>query len=367
MTRPVDFHEGSEFMTRLLPVLFASFLVAPALAQLPESRAASAPSTRLVFRDKEHDFGRIRDDKKVSWKFAFTNGASAPVTIVDVHSSCGCTTTTLAKKTYAPGEAGEIEAMFDPVSRQGKERKAITVKTDEPGAAGTELGIVVDVIPRIGVDPPAVFLGEIPSDAAPGTLPKKQLTVTSRVPDFMVRSAKMGDDKFTLVVSAPVAAEADGDKVMRYGYEVSLAGNVPIGRHQTMLTIETNDAMRPNITVPIIVEAFGELRLAPSSVGLNMPRPGAPVDQSVIVTTRSGKPFHILEATFSGGEPMKLKADIERFMPNSEVTWRVRISGTSPEGGTRVIATLKLKTDVAAQPEIVVPVTGYVLTPAQAH
>ena len=354
-------------MTRLLPVLFTSFLISSILAQGQESRAASVPSTRLVFAEKEHDFGRIRDDKKVSWKFGFKNGAEAPVTILDVHSSCGCTTTNLAKKTFAPGEAGEIEAMFDPVSRQGKERKAITVKTDEGGAGGTELAILVDVIPRIGVDPPAVFLGEIPFDAAPGTLPKKQLTVTSRVPDFAVKSAKMGDDKFTVVISPPVAGEADGDKVMRYGYEVSLAGNVPIGRHQTMLTIETNDAMRPNISVPIIVEAFGELRLAPSAVGLNMPRAGAPVEQSVIVTTRSGKPFHVLEATFTGGEPMKLKADVERFMPNSEVTWRVKISGTSPEGGTRVIATLKLKTDVAAQPEIDVPVTGYVLTAAQAH
>jgi hypothetical protein len=334
----------------------------------PDSRGPeSVAATRLAFQEVRHDFGHIRDDHPVSWKFGFTNGGTVPLTISDVHSSCGCTTTTLAKKTFAPGESGEIDAHFDPVNRQGKEQKTITVKTTEPGTKPAELTILVDVIPRIGVDPPAVFLGEVPVDVAPADYPKKQLVITSRVPEFAVRSASLDDERFAFSALPPVPGEADGDKVTRFTYEISLARNLPIGRYQAMVNLATNDALRPQIGVPVVVEAYGELRLAPSALTLQMPRPGISVENTVIVTTRGGKPFHVLDAVISGGDPMTLRTEFGPFMPKSETAWRVRVLGTSPAAGTRVAASLRLKTDVAAQPEIEIPITGYVLKESQVH
>ena len=63
--------------------------------------------------------------------FRFENIGGEPVTITEIKSSCGCTTAALDKKTYEPGESGEIVASLNVGSRQGMQRKSIRVKTDD--------------------------------------------------------------------------------------------------------------------------------------------------------------------------------------------------------------------------------------------
>src|SRR5437763_8122569 len=60
-------------------------------------------------------------------KYRFTNAGKAPVTIDAVRTSCGCTTATLVKKEYLPGESGEIEARFEVGNRVGHQEKTILV------------------------------------------------------------------------------------------------------------------------------------------------------------------------------------------------------------------------------------------------
>ena len=91
-------------------------------AQVPSETRSSSPSGgHFAFSEVQHDFGRIRDDHPVDWKFSFTNASSAKVTILHVDTSCGCTTTNVAKKVYEPGASGELIATFNPLTRQGKE------------------------------------------------------------------------------------------------------------------------------------------------------------------------------------------------------------------------------------------------------
>jgi hypothetical protein len=69
-------------------------------------------------------------DEKVEASFKFRNAGSSTVTISRVVASCGCTSPILNKKTYAPGEAGEIRAVFTFGSRIGKQEKRVMVYTD---------------------------------------------------------------------------------------------------------------------------------------------------------------------------------------------------------------------------------------------
>src|SRR5579862_5923061 len=62
--------------------------------------------------------------------FPLKNSGSHPVTIIGVETSCGCTTATLDKKTYAVGESGEIDVVFDPAERTGLQEKIVTITTD---------------------------------------------------------------------------------------------------------------------------------------------------------------------------------------------------------------------------------------------
>jgi hypothetical protein len=94
---------------------------------------------QLTFDSKELVFHPSAADMLVTSSFPFTNTGTTAVTIIDATASCGCTTTTLTKKTYAPGEKGEIGFAFTIADRTGEQQKTIKVITDEPSARPTIL------------------------------------------------------------------------------------------------------------------------------------------------------------------------------------------------------------------------------------
>jgi Protein of unknown function (DUF1573) len=96
-------------------------------------------------------------DKAVTATYRFTNESASPVTIVDVRSSCGCTTATLAKRTYAPGESGEIDAKLNFAGHTGHQEKWIYVTTNSSGTEPTLLTLAVDIPPDIAIEPQFVM------------------------------------------------------------------------------------------------------------------------------------------------------------------------------------------------------------------
>jgi hypothetical protein len=111
------------------PALHLLMLIACVMAG-----AAPLQAEALRFDQPEQEFHPALADHDVIAHYAFTNAGTAPVTITATRTSCGCTTTTLDKTTYQPGEKGEILATFAIGDRSGLQDKTIQVDTDA-GAA----------------------------------------------------------------------------------------------------------------------------------------------------------------------------------------------------------------------------------------
>ena len=101
-----------------------AFFIYLTLAFLPVSSFAELEweTTRLDLKAK-------LGVKNLTGIYKFTNTGSDTVEIISVKANCGCTTPSLDKKVYAPGESGEIKAIFDVGSRVGPQHKTITVAT----------------------------------------------------------------------------------------------------------------------------------------------------------------------------------------------------------------------------------------------
>lgn len=103
---------------------------------------------RIDFDKLEHDFGKIQEENgQVTAEFTFTNNGSAPLNLVEVVASCGCTTPAWTKDPIAPGTKGYIRASYDPNGRPGAFNKAVTVKTN----GDPEIIVLIikgEVIPR---------------------------------------------------------------------------------------------------------------------------------------------------------------------------------------------------------------------------
>lgn len=127
-------------MLRAFLLLFS--LVAPAVAQ-------------LKWEKPWQNFQRSPADGHHETTFAFQNTGTATVTVKSIRSSCGCTTARLEKKTFAPGERGELTAKFTFGDRRGVHRKMITVKTDD--GQQQELNFVVNIYEPLTITPALVF------------------------------------------------------------------------------------------------------------------------------------------------------------------------------------------------------------------
>ncbi len=103
---------------------------------------------QMQFQEIENQANYKFGDKEVRRIFKFKNDGDYPVTFNSITSSCGCTTTSLDKITYLPGEEGEIEAIFTIGQREGLQRKKITALTDDSDNSRYELILEVN-IPKI--------------------------------------------------------------------------------------------------------------------------------------------------------------------------------------------------------------------------
>jgi hypothetical protein len=88
------------------------------------------PKTSIAFDSIFHDFGVIRDSKKVYTKFRFTNTGKEPLMILSAEGSCGCTVPSWPKEPIAPGESNIIEISFDPGGKSGEQSKIVTITSN---------------------------------------------------------------------------------------------------------------------------------------------------------------------------------------------------------------------------------------------
>lgn len=99
------------------------------LLALGLSLSARGQEARLLqFDTREQRFDTVRfDGGPVALRYPFRNVSSKTVTIMEVHSTCGCFTGEVSPRKIAPGASAVLEAVLDPKSLHGPQNRHITV------------------------------------------------------------------------------------------------------------------------------------------------------------------------------------------------------------------------------------------------
>ena len=123
------------------------------LAALLTAAAGSAVNAGIEFKQTTCRKKTGPGQRQIECTYTFTNTGKQTVRITAVQSSCGCTTTTLEKRAYAPGETGTIEATMTVSDAPGKVSKLIYVSTDAPGGPRHKLTITAVVPEYVRLSP----------------------------------------------------------------------------------------------------------------------------------------------------------------------------------------------------------------------
>lgn len=99
---------------------------------LPTPTVAQQTTTALRFRSTVGDYGVIAEDGgSVVCRFEAVNSGAEPVAIVDVITSCGCTSVAYDRKPVASGESITLDIRYDPMNRPGRIDRTIYVRTSD--------------------------------------------------------------------------------------------------------------------------------------------------------------------------------------------------------------------------------------------
>ena len=121
-------------MVFVLSVLLISSCNSGAKKTAPNGQVNSSGETKFVFSEEIHNFGSLKAGEVVSFTFIFKNEGTKALIITSVDSGCGCTEVKIPNKTIEPGQAGQIEVIYNSAGEVGKQLKTITLfsNADQP-------------------------------------------------------------------------------------------------------------------------------------------------------------------------------------------------------------------------------------------
>ena len=95
-----------------------------------EARAQEGSLIRFDQAVRDVDTLRF-DSGALTLRYPFGNVSGKSVTVLEIHSGCGCFTGTVDRRTLAPGQRAVLTAVFDPASLYGSQTRHLTVVTTD--------------------------------------------------------------------------------------------------------------------------------------------------------------------------------------------------------------------------------------------
>jgi len=130
-----------------LQALATSAALVPALAPAPGATLPGGPVIR--FSETNWDFGPVKSTEPQTHVFVVANVGNAMLEILDVKTSCGCTTAGQWDRQVAPGKTGVIPIVFNASKFSGPVKKLVTVTSNDPETPEQKLLIQAEV-ERVG-------------------------------------------------------------------------------------------------------------------------------------------------------------------------------------------------------------------------
>lgn len=275
-----------------------------------QSQAAQSAAPKIEFSATTHDFGKVPEGETVRHVFKATNKGRATLKIENVRSSCGCAAATPKQKELGPGASTDIEVTFDSRGRPGKNRKVITVTTNDPENANSRLEIVADVEPKLAFDARHVRL-----NPAHGEEQVKEVRLTGK----LAKGAELKVEEVSEDGPEVEVLPAEGDKPA--GLRLKLKGK-KVGTGAGRVLVGTNVEDPKQISLRYSWQVAGNVRVVPTRPYFDPNRPG--LKERVLTVTSSRPDFKLQSAKITEGP---FKAALEK--PEAGTGFAVRVTLTA--------------------------------------
>jgi Protein of unknown function (DUF1573) len=329
---------AAQSRARSLTAVALGLGAALAICQCEPGRPTPPPQPpKIVFDAVAYDFGQVVQGASVAHAFTFRNTGGSPLAIDNLKTACDCTAAAISGAALAPGGSDTIRATFDTSQVYGRINRAITVYSNDPSTPFATLTFRGVVKPIVAADPPALYVGRVTRGA--------QIESRVRIVAADPNQLKIEPADQT-VVSARLSDEGETGNVLA----VSVKPKAPLGRFSESVTVVSNGATRPSITVPIVGFVEGDVTVTPTYLSFGHIVRGQAAEQSLIVRNRGGAPVRVTRTSLS---PAIGRAHVEAVKEGREYRITVTLNDSLLPG--RVRGMLHIHTDDPDQSSLSVP------------
>ncbi|MFT5049738.1 MAG: hypothetical protein ACI8QZ_001131 [Chlamydiales bacterium] len=331
-------------------LLCAFALVCIALPNRAQASGSSVASTTagaegaLVFKALKYDFGRVFDIDDLVCNFAFENTGDATAVIRGVKASCGCTTPTLSRTSFEPGEVDALEARWDPKGI-GRQSKTITVRSDALPLGMVTLTISAEISRFVQAEPGILKYGDIKM----GQEHTGRVTFTCHDPNWEIQGVRTGNPNLRATL---VEELSHGRKVV----EITLGDGAPWGFLITKVYLDVLGRVTPDTgLVPHTAEftvtgtLIGEISISAPMFAIGKITPG-PFQAEIVLSRADGAAFEVVAVDVGpGAAPVGFEIRAEKSQEQGAFVQRLILSGDTGDYLGYLRGTVVFSTDVPGE------------------
>ena len=258
---------------------------------------------QIEFEGVMHDFGEVTPSSKNVYGFKFSNIGDKTLNITRVTKTCGCTPFTLEKKTYAPGETGELKVRYNAGSKAGMVTRHLYVYTNDKDDDKVGLTLKAEIIEKVKHTPHRLNLSLKEDNAG--------------CPDIVIESLDGKEFSIKRVKSTADCIEIDFDPSAKASKFV-LKPKVDVQKLRRGL----NGRIDISLTHPycqtktISFEALQRFKSTPPSIIAFNSEPGVPITRKIYILSNYNDDFDVESVSSEKGfiKVLSKQKDGKRYM-----------------------------------------------------
>jgi len=240
-------------------ILALALSMACAALVVAQDEEAAPAQPKIACDEPTFNFGEKDQNVTVEHTFVLRNDGNATLQIGNVRTSCGCTVANVSNKTLEPGQTAEVTARLSLKGRQGQQRKAITVESNDPATPQLQLYLEGNATATVTVTPDKVYFGQLDENAAVTGVVS---IVASGDTTIHITQVDAGSDAVT--VTSETVEDGKNYRVL-----VSPRTPIPAGSISGVVRVLTDSAQYPQINIPITGIVLDQLMVAPNEIVLS--------------------------------------------------------------------------------------------------
>jgi hypothetical protein len=268
---------------------------------LAEENIAAESWGAALFKTKQHNFGSVALGADAEFRFELTNIYTSDVALLNVRSSCTCSSAGVSTPLLKPGETGAVVVRFNTSGQHLREKSAALTVQLETIINGSrridtvQLFVSGYIRPDVVLTPGSIEFGAVPEGATAERVVQREYTGH---PGWAL--TKVERSQPFLYARAEEIRREQRDVV--YRITVALKEGAPVGYIRDVLRFTTNEvpvgkAEPVEILVPVHGVVTTPIRAKPSPILLGVLAPGENVSKNIII--RSDTPFRITNVSSS--------------------------------------------------------------------